>query len=183
MKKAALIAAALAMVLSLAACGNRDDNTNDNPSNGTTQNGGSTTDGNNNGTTGPSGPNTGSNGVGADPGAGGSMGNGADSGLGTGADSGLGTGADSGLGTGSGTSGSVGGSTGTDAGGSMSRSRVGNDLRRAADNVGDAVTGLVDDGRDALTRSTSATTFERMLDNARVHDMDGVLADGENSRW
>ncbi len=179
MKKAALIAAALAMVLSLAACGNRDDNTNDNPSNGTTQNGGSTTDGNTNGTTGPSGPNTGNSGVGADPGAGGSMGNGADSGLGTGADSGLGTG----TGTGTGSSGSVGGSTGTDAGGSMSRSRVGNDLRRAADNVGDAVTGLVDDGRDALTRSTSATTFERMLDNARVHDMDGVLADGENSRW
>ena len=63
------------------------------------------------------------------------------------------------------------------------RSRVGGDLRRAADSVGDAVTDLVDDGRNALARSTSATTFQRMLDNARVHDTDGVLTDGENSRW
>ena len=66
---------------------------------------------------------------------------------------------------------------------STARSRVGDDLRRAADDVGDAVTGMVDDGRDALTRTTNTTTFQRMLDNARVHDTDGVLSDGENSRW
>ena len=53
----------------------------------------------------------------------------------------------------------------------------------AADDVGDAMTGLADAGRSAVTRGTSTTTFQRMLDNARVHDTDGVLADGENSRW
>ena len=51
----------------------------------------------------------------------------------------------------------------------MGRSRVGNDLRRAADDVGDAMTGLADAGRSAVTRGTSTTTFQRMLDNARVH--------------
>lgn len=92
------------------------------------------------------------------------------------------TGNGSGMGTGtnSGTSSSTG--TGTSSG-AESRSRVGSDLRRAADGVGDAVTDLVDDGRNALSRAASATTFERMLDNARVHDTDGVLTDGENSRW
>ena len=58
-------------------------------------------------------------------------------------------------------------------------SSVGNDLRRAADGVGDAVEGAMDD----MTRAASATTFERMLDNARVRDTDGILTDGENSHW
>ena len=74
--------------------------------------------------------------------------------------------------------------TGADnAGTPAGRSRVGDDLRRAADNVGDAVTGMVDEGRSAVARGTRTTTFQRMLDNARVHDVDGVLTDGENSRW
>lgn len=156
MKKAALIAAALAMTLSLAACGNRDNNTTDNQTNGTTENGtttngtngGSTTNGTTNGTTG------------SNDSIGGS------------------TGTDAGLGN-NGTGSSVG--TGTDTG--TTRSSVGNDLRRAADDVGDAVTGLMDDGRSAVARGTNTTSFQRMLNNARVHDVDGVLTDGENSRW
>lgn len=64
-----------------------------------------------------------------------------------------------------------------------SRSTAGGDLRRAADDVGSAVTRLAEDGRDMVARGTGATSFERMLDNARVHDRDGVLTDGENSRW
>ena len=32
-------------------------------------------------------------------------------------------------------------------------------------------------------RGANMTSFQRMLDNARVHDTDGVLTDGENSRW
>ena len=49
--------------------------------------------------------------------------------------------------------------------------------------MGDAVTSMVDEGRSAVARGTRTTTFQRMLDNARVHDVDGVLTDGENSRW
>lgn len=162
MKKAAILAAALAMVLTLAACGNRDDNSsNDRPNdnNTTTDNGnvngshdqnGSTTG---NGTTTGNDPITGSSGS-----------------------------------TGSGSLTDNNGVTGQDDrnttdDNTMSRSRVGNDLRRAADDVGDAVTGMVDGTRSAVTRGTSTTTFQRMLDNAHIHDTDGVLTDGENSRW
>lgn len=31
-------------------------------------------------------------------------------------------------------------------------------------------------------RSTNSTSFQQMLENARVHDTDGVLTDGENAR-
>ena len=37
-------------------------------------------------------------------------------------------------------------------------------------------------GDNAKSRS-DANSFQRMLDNARVHDTDGDLTDGENSRW
>lgn len=162
MKKAAVLAAALALVMSLAACGNRDDgNQNNNqPNTGTMDNNGGssngTTNGTGNGTTNGTGDGTisGNNGSLTDPAQ-----------NGTSSDPSLG-------GTGSGSNTSM-----------QSRSRVGNDLRRAADGVGDVVSDLVDDGRDALSRAASATTFERMLDNARVHDTDGVLTDGENSHW
>ena len=183
MKKAALVAAALAMVLSLAACGNKDNNTVNDPAggSGTTQNGGtgtnSGTNANDNGTASNNGSSTGSG-----------MGTGSDVGTGPGAGTGTAgntTGTVDGAGTGTGTT--AGAGTGTAAGAgnntATSRSTVGNDLRRAADNVGDAVTGLVEDGRSAVARGTSTTSFQRMLDNARVHDMDGVLTDGENSRW
>ena len=168
MKKAALVAAALAMVLSLAACGNRDNNTVNDPANGngTTQNGDSGTN---------SGTNANGNGTATNNGS--STG----SGMGTGSDvgAGAGTGTAAGNGTGTGT----GSTAGTGGNAAASRSTVGNDLRRAADDVGDAVTGLVEDGRSAVARGTSTTSFQRMLDNARVHDVDGVLTDGENSRW
>ena len=46
--------------------------------------------------------------------------------------------------------------------------------------MGRAVDDLLDGG---TTRSANMSSFEQMLDNARVHDTDGVLTDGENSRW
>ena len=33
------------------------------------------------------------------------------------------------------------------------------------------------------TNTANTTSFQQMLDNARVHDRDGVLTDGENSTW
>lgn len=151
MKKAALIAAALTMVLTLAACGNMDKN----------DSGSGTALGGANGTSGINGTNDVS---------------------GTGGVNGT-----NGVSSTTGVNGSATRSSrnGTAANGSTANSRgtVGGDLRRAADDVGDAVTKLADDGRDMVARSTGATSFERMLDNARVHDTDGVLADGENSRW
>ena len=159
MKKATVFAAALALLLSLAACGNQDNNAGQTggstgansgqANNGTGENGG--IDGNdtrNNGSLTAPNNNTGTNY---------SVNNNAGT-----ATNGQTTGARS--------------WTGTD-------SRVGNDLRRAADGVGNAVTDLADDGRELMSRTASTTTFERMLDNARVHDTDGVLSDGENSRW
>lgn len=156
MKKAAILAAALAMVLTLAACGNRDDNNSNNRPN---DNNTTTDNGNVNGSHDQNG---------------GTTGNGTNTGNGTT------TGSDPITGSGSITDNNdVTGSNDN----TTSRSRVGNDLRRAADDVGDAVTGMVDGTRNAVTRSTSTTTFQRMLDNARVHDTDGVLSDGENGRW
>lgn len=149
MKKATVFAAALALLLSLAACGNRDNNggqTNNGQTNGG-ENSGSLTD--QNGDT-----------------------NNVTGGQTTRSWTGTGTGSQAGSRSWSG--------TGADNG---ARGTVGNDLRRAADGVGSAVEDAVDDGRDMLSRAASATTFERMLDNARVHDTDGVLTDGENSRW
>ena len=35
----------------------------------------------------------------------------------------------------------------------------------------------------ALLKAAIAHYPPNMLDNARVHDTDGVLSDGENSRW
>ena len=52
------------------------------------------------------------------------------------------------------------------------------------DAVGDAVDGVQDalDGNNAnnsRTNTANTTSFQQMLDNARVHDRDGVLTDGE----
>lgn len=69
---------------------------------------------------------------------------------------------------------------------------VGDDLKDAANDVGDAVGDAVDGVQDALdgknannsrTNTANTTSFQQMLDNARVHDRDGVLTDGENSTW
>ena len=170
MKKAAILAAALAMVLTLAACGNRD-NKNGNDNTGVTTNGGQNSgSGTNSGVSGShdrDDPVTGSNG--STTGNGSSAGNDPI------------TGSSGSLNDDNDVTDRDGRDNGDDS--SMGRSRVGNDLRRAADDVGDAMTGLADAGRSAVTRGTSTTTFQRMLDNARVHDVDGVLTDGENSRW
>ena len=172
MKKAAILAAALAMVLSMAACGNRDDNAPDDQNNsGVMDHNGVNNNGSLNGDNTPNGsgsPNNGSLNNGSAPGGPN----------------------DNGI-TGPGTGGSLdnhaapgsGGAAADGSTGSTGLSRAGSAVRRAADDVGDAVTGMVEGGRSAVARGTSTTTFQRMLDNARVHDVDGVLTDGENSRW
>lgn len=167
MKRAAIFVVAAAMVLSLAACGNRD-NKNQNGNNGSPNSG---MVGNNNGS------NSGSNhnGNGANNNMGGNNNGSANNGGLTG-NNGIGNNGSS-LNNGSANN------SGT-ANNSGSGRSVGDDLRRAADGVGDAAEDLWDDGRravDDLTHSTSS--FQRMLDNARVHDTDGILTDGENSRW
>ncbi len=171
MKRAAMIAAALTLILSLAACGNRD---NDNTNNPPDQN--NAVD--NNGTDGRDDYDRyDRNDAGSSiTGDGSTAGNGSTNG------SGAANGSANNGGAANGSANNGGTVSGSDSS-STARSRVGDDLRRAADDVGDAVTGMVDDGRDALTRTTNTTTFQRMLDNARVHDTDGVLSDGENSRW
>ena len=57
---------------------------------------------------------------------------------------------------------------------------MGNAARDAVDGVERAVDDVLDGG---AARGANMTSFQRMLDNARVHDTDGVLTDGENSRW
>ena len=68
-----------------------------------------------------------------------------------------------------------------------SRSSLGNDVRRGLDDVGDAVEDIWDDGRDAvndMTRGTANTTsFQRMLNNARVTDVDGTMDGSGSGRW
>lgn len=176
MKKAALIAAALTLILSLAACGNRDNNDAGNPPDQNNASGSNATDGRDDyGQESYDRYDAGS----SVTGGGTASGNGSSNGSMT---NGSGTTGNNSAANGSGTA-NNGSTAANNDSGSTARSEVGNDLRRAADGVGDAVTGMVDEGRDALTRTTSTTTFQRMLDNARVHDTDGVLTDGENSRW
>lgn len=164
MKKATVFAAALALLLSLAACGNQDNNAGQTGNPAGANNGQTNSGQTNNGTGengGVDGNDTRSNGSLTTPN------------------------------NNTGTNYSVNNNAGTAANGRTTGerswtgtdSRVGNDLRRAADGVGNAVTDLANDGRDLMSRTASTTTFERMLDNARVHDTDGVLSDGENSRW
>lgn len=138
MKRASILAVVLALALSLAACGTRD---NGSTSNGIAGTAGSTQDG-----------------------AGGSGIAGTD---------------------GNGTNGE------SAAGRSTSSAARGNDT--LGDDLADGARGVVrdvergvDDLLDTAPRTTTGaktTSFQRMLDNARVHDMDGVLTDGENSRW
>ena len=67
--------------------------------------------------------------------------------------------------------------------GTQARSSIGSDVRRGLDDVGDAVEDMWEDGKDAVRDMTRTTSFQQMLDNARVRDADGILTDGENSRW
>lgn len=58
-----------------------------------------------------------------------------------------------------------------------------NDVKDGIDDVGDAITGdNTNTGTANRTRGTTGgATYEQMLRNARVHDRDGYLKDGENS--
>lgn len=141
MKKAAIFALAATFILSLAACGSRDNGNQSANNSGTNQN-----------TTGDRDPNSGTTGGGI-------------------------------------TNGSTSSDNGTDANRSagngnsaQSRSSVGNDVRRGLDDVGDAVEDMWDDGRnavdDAVRGTANNTSFQRMLDNARVFDVDGMMDGG-----
>ena len=47
----------------------------------------------------------------------------------------------------------------------------------------DVADGLENAAGDAGRSRAGDNSFQRMLDNARVHDTDGDLTDGENSAW
>lgn len=70
---------------------------------------------------------------------------------------------------------------------SNTRSSVGSDVRRGLDDVGDAVEDMWDGGRravdDAARGMAGSTTFQRMLDNARVTDVDGNMDGSASGRW
>ncbi len=61
------------------------------------------------------------------------------------------------------------GNNSTDGSGDNS---LANDARRAMDDVGGAVDDLLGTGENGTAGRTS---FQRMLDNAKVHDADGIL--------
>ena len=63
----------------------------------------------------------------------------------------------------------IGGGNAGDNGGAMNGGNSGNSTagNNASGNAADA----------------NATSFQQMISNARVHDTDGVLTDGENSHW
>lgn len=71
--------------------------------------------------------------------------------------------------------------------GTQARSSIGSDVRRGLDDVGDAVEDMWDGGRravDDVTRGTAgATSFQQMLDNARVTDVDGNMDGSASGRW
>ena len=78
----------------------------------------------------------------------------------------------------------AGGGTGGAAGNNGASGSVGSGVRSAVDDAGRAVDDLVDDVTGThRTGKANMTSFEKMLDNARVHDVDGVLTDGENANW
>jgi len=90
------------------------------------------------------------------------------------ANSGSGSGTGGSMNDGSGTSGS--GSSGADSGNSL------------LDDAQDAVDQGINNARNALDGTTGTTrnraggvSFQKMLENGRVHDRDGDLTDGENS--
>lgn len=144
MKKAAIFAAAAALVLSLAACGGQGDK-------------------NQNGAAG-----------GTDPGVNsGDVNGGATNGSTNGATNGT-------------TNGSTSSDNGVNANGST-RSSIGSDVRRGLDNMGGAVEDMWDNGRravdDAARGSAGSTSFQRMLDNARVTDVDGNMDGSASGRW
>ena len=155
-KRAAIFVTAAALVLSLAACGDQGSGTNDNAGAG-----GNTTGTHDNGSPGGSSGQSGS-----------TNDNGTTNNGGVTNNSGIGGGATGGT---TGNSGTTGGTT-------RERGTLGSGIRDAADDVGRAVDDLVDDVT-GQRRADTMTSFEKMLDNARVHDVDGVLTDGENARW
>ena len=103
-----------------------------------------------------------------------------ESGAGTGSSSG--SGSTSGSNSGGSQNGSSGGSgeAGSNTGGTANSDGTGSLLEDA----GDALKDGANDVKDALDGSSKAggVSFRQMVRNARVHDTDGDLTDGENSR-
>ena len=89
---------------------------------------------------------------------------------------------------------------GMNGGGVMNDGIIGG-VENAVDDIGNAVGDLIGGnnsshmnggntnaphtGNNASGNTTgaNATSFQQMISNARVHDTDGVLTDGENSHW
>ena len=71
--------------------------------------------------------------------------------------------------------------------GTRARSSVGSDVRRGLDSMGDAVEDMWDGGRravdDAARGAAGTTSFQQMLDNARVTDVDGNMDGSASGRW
>ena len=90
---------------------------------------------------------------------------------------------ESGAGTGGGSSNGSGGSqNGSTNGNGTTVSNAGDTLLDDAQN---AVNDGLNDAKDALDNATAkagGTSFRQMMRNGRVHDTDGDLTDGENSR-
>ena len=155
MKRLAMMIAAFALIMSLAACGCTDKNASNagTHGNGTTQNGGS-------GTT----QNSGSQNTNR-PGTNNNANNGSN----------------------------IIGENDM-SGGVTNNGGIGNNIENAVDDMGDAVGDLFDGNHtqnntannnhaNNTTNTANPTRFQQMISNARVHDTDGVLTDGENSRW
>lgn len=60
---------------------------------------------------------------------------------------------------------------------------TGNRTESWVENAGDAMENGIDKAKDALegTASQGGVSYDQMLNNARVHDRDGDLKDGENA--
>ena len=97
-------------------------------------------------------------------------------------EAGAGTGSTSGSTSGGSQNGASGGSgeAGSNTGGTANSDSTGSLLEDA----GDALKDGANDVKDALDGSSKAggVSFRQMVRNARVHDTDGDLTDGENSR-
>lgn len=59
---------------------------------------------------------------------------------------------------------------------------MGDDVRRGLNDVGDAVEDMWEDGKDAVRDMTRTTSFQQMLDSARVQDVDGMMDGGSAGR-
>ena len=146
-----LLAASLLLVFTLTACGGGGTQTGANDQNNTGVTGGTNQDVNGGGLTDPNGGLTGGAGDGQNNSTAGNPQNG--------------------------TNGTAGAQNNTgNTGSGKGNGSLAGDAKDALDDVGNALT----DGGDAVRQSFRGSGFDQMVRNARVHDQDGDLMDGEN---